>query len=180
MCIRDREEIIEKLRPYETLQCPFSSIPEYNKPSRFRPNPPKATVIWVKPKLVAEISYREETKGDAIRQPSFKGLREDKKPTEVIREVPINTNELVREHKLVKQNIIKAPPKKERKTLLNPKEETQTRIIGGHELRFTNLSKVFWPKEGYTKRDMINYYYQVAPCLLYTSDAADERSSVDL
>ena len=50
--------------------------------------------------------------------------------------------------------------------MLNPKEETQTRVIGGHELRFTNLSKVFWPKEGYTKRDMINYYYQVAPYML--------------
>ena len=161
-----QQEIIDKLRPYETPQCPFSTIPEYNKPSRFRPNPPKATVTWVKPKLVAEISYREETKGGAFRQPSFKGLREDKNPNEVIKEVPINTTKLVKEHKLVKQNIIKAPPKKERKTLLNPREETQTRVIGGHELRFTNLSKIFWPKEAYTKRDMINYYYQVAPYML--------------
>ena len=161
-----QQEIIDKLRPYETTQCPFSTIPEYNKPSRFRPNPPKATVTWVKPKLVAEISYREETKGGAFRQPSFKGLREDKNPNAVIKEVPINTTKLVKEHKLVKQNIIKAPPKKERKTLLNPREETQTRVIGGHELRFTNLSKIFWPKEAYTKRDMINYYYQVAPYML--------------
>jgi bifunctional non-homologous end joining protein LigD len=161
-----QEEVIKKLRPYETNTCPFSIVPDYNKPSRFRPNPPKATVTWAKPKLVAEISYREETKSGAIRQPSFKGLREDKKTNEVVREVAINTNELVRRHKLVKQNIIKAPPKRERKTLLNPKEETQTRVIGGHELRFTNLSKVFWPKEGYTKRDMINYYYQVAPYML--------------
>lgn len=161
-----QEEIIKKLRPYETDKCPFSSTPGYNKPSRFRPNPPKATVTWVQPKLVAEISYREETKGGAIRQPSFKGLREDKKPDEVVRETAINTNELIRKHKLVKQKVITAPPKKERKTLLNPKEETQTRIVGGHELRFTNLSKIFWPKEGLTKRDMINYYYQVAPYML--------------
>jgi bifunctional non-homologous end joining protein LigD len=161
-----QQEIVEKLRPYETNACPFSTVPDYNKPSRFRPNPPKATVTWVEPKLVAEISYREQTKGGAIRQPSFKGLREDKKPNEVVREIPVNTTELVKEHKLVKQNIIKAPPKKERKTLLNPKEETQTRMIAGHDLRFTNLSKVFWPKEGYTKRDMINYYYQVAPYML--------------
>lgn len=161
-----QQQIVDQLRPYETDTCPFSTLPEYNKPSRFRPHPPKATVTWVKPKLVAEISYREQTKGGAIRQPSFKGLREDKKPTDVVREVPVNTNELVKKHKLVKEQIIKAPPKKERKTLLNPKEETQTRSIGGHELRFTNLSKVFWPEEGYTKRDMINYYYQVAPYML--------------
>lgn len=161
-----QEEIIKKLRPFETKACPFSTVPEYNKPSRFRPNPPKATVTWVKPKIVAEISYREETKSGAIRQPSFKGLREDKKPTEVVREMPVSTNQIVMEHKLVKEKIITAPPKKERKTLLNPKEETQTRTVGGHELRFTNLSKVFWPKEGFTKRHMINYYYQVAPFLL--------------
>jgi len=161
-----QEDIIKKLRPYETSECPFSTVPEYNKPSRFRPNPPKASVTWVKPLLVAEIAYREETAGGAIRQPSFKGLREDKKPAEVLRELAIDTKNLVKKHSLTKQNIIKAPPKKERKTLLNPKEETQTRVISGHELRFTNLGKIFWPREEYTKRDMINYYYQVAPYML--------------
>lgn len=161
-----QEQIMEKLRPYKTALCPFSSLPDYNKPSRFRPNPPKATVTWVKPTLVAEISYREETNSGAIRQPSFKGLREDKKPTDVVREIAVDTNELIKKHKLVKEKIIKAPPKKERKTLLNPKEETQTRMIGGHEIRFTNLSKIFWPRERYSKRDMINYYYQVAPYML--------------
>jgi bifunctional non-homologous end joining protein LigD len=161
-----QEEIIKKLEPFETKTCPFAEVPEYNKPSRFRPNPPKATVTWVKPKLVAEISYREMTKSGAVRQPSFKGLREDKKPTEVIREVAKTTDSLLKEHSLVKQKIITAPPKKERKTLLNPKDETQTRAIGAHEIKFTNLSKLFWPKEGHTKRDMLNYYYQVAPYML--------------
>lgn len=158
--------ILEKLKPLKTPACPFSTVPDYNKPSRFRPNPPKASVTWVKPKLVAEISYREMTSSGAIRQPSFKGLREDKKPTEVVTERPASTSEIIRDHKLVEKKIITAPPKKERKTLLNPKEETQTRIIGGHELRFTNLSKLFWPKEKFTKRDMINFYYQVAPYML--------------
>src|SRR6185503_16736914 len=55
---------------------------------------------------------------------------------------------------------------KSRKTLLNPTEETQVKKINGHELKFTNLSKIFWPQEKYTKRDMLNYYYQVAPYLL--------------
>jgi bifunctional non-homologous end joining protein LigD len=161
-----QEEILKKLKPHESTTCPFAEIPEYNKPSRFRPNPPKAIVKWVKPKLVAEIAYRELTSSGAIRQPSFKGLREDKKPSEVIREIPKATISLLQEHNLVKQKIITAPPKQERKTLLNPKEETQTRIIGTHELKFTNLSKVFWPKEGYTKREVLNYYYQVAPYML--------------
>ncbi len=53
-----------------------------------------------------------------------------------------------------------------RGSLLNPTEETQVKSIGGHELRFTNLSKLFWPKEGFTKRDLLNYYYQVAEYIL--------------
>jgi bifunctional non-homologous end joining protein LigD len=161
-----QEEILKKLEAYRTAECPFSQVPEYNKPSRFRPNPPKATVTWVKPALVAEISYRELTSGGAIRQPSFKGLREDKKPSEVVWEKAADSSKLVKEHKLTKEKIIAPPPKKERNTLLNPKEESQTRPINGHEVRFTNLSKIFWPDEGYTKRDMINYYYQVAPFML--------------
>ncbi|MEO6489701.1 MAG: non-homologous end-joining DNA ligase, partial [Ferruginibacter sp.] len=40
------------------------------------------------------------------------------------------------------------------------------RNVNGHDLKFTNLSKIYWPKEKYTKRDMINYYYQVAPYML--------------
>jgi bifunctional non-homologous end joining protein LigD len=36
----------------------------------------------------------------------------------------------------------------------------------GHEISFTNLSKIYWPKEKITKRDMLNYYYQAAPYML--------------
>jgi bifunctional non-homologous end joining protein LigD len=34
------------------------------------------------------------------------------------------------------------------------------------ELRLSNLDKVFWPDEGYTKGDLIAYYFNVAPLLL--------------
>jgi len=159
-----QKDILQKLKPYVTKSCPFVEEPEYNKPSRFRPSPPRATVTWVKPKLVAEISYREVTKDGAIRHPSFKGLREDKKASEVVRERPKKTEQTTQPAKPIKG--ISKPPKKERQTLLNPKEEAQTRNIGGHDLHFTNLSKVFWPKENLTKRDMINYYYQAAPYML--------------
>ena len=160
-----QEAILKKLAPHVIPDCPFSTVPEYNKPSRFRPNPPRATVTWVKPKFVAEISYRELTNGGTIRHPSFKGLREDKNPSEVVWEKAIKTND-IKGHSLVQQKIINAPGKKERKSLLNPTEETQTRPIGGHDLKFTNLSKLYWPKEKWSKRDMINYYYQVAPYML--------------
>ncbi|WP_423145997.1 DNA ligase D [Rubrolithibacter danxiaensis] len=160
-------EILEKLKPLIIPECPFNRVPEYNKPSRFRPNPPKATVTWVKPEVVVEISYRELTKDGAVRHPSFKGLREDKNAKEVVREKPADTNEVIDEAEALHQKkVISRPGKKIRKSLLNPGDETQVREVNGHELKFTNLSKIFWPDEKISKRDMLNYYYQVAPYML--------------
>ena len=38
--------------------------------------------------------------------------------------------------------------------------------VGGRELRLSNLDKVFWPEEGYTKGDLVAYYANVAELLL--------------
>ena len=162
-----QKEILQKLKPHETLTCPFIIPPEYNKPSRFRPNPPKAEVVWVKPNVVCEISYRELTKDGSIRHPSFKGLREDKNAKEVVLEKPQPIEKILNEETtLTNKKMISSPGKKERNTFLNPKDEQQTRNIGGHNLKFTNLSKIYWPKEKITKRDMLNYYYQAAPYMV--------------
>ena len=163
-------KILEKCKPLITPVCPFREPPDYNKPSRFRPNPPRATVTWVKPVLVCEISYREKTKDGAVRHPSFKGLREDKNAKDIGWETIMEAADTVKENAMQKKssekNILSVPKKKERKTLLNPTDETQVRNINGHDLKFTNLSKIYWPKEKITKRDMLNYYYQVAPYML--------------
>ena len=37
---------------------------------------------------------------------------------------------------------------------------------GDRELRLSNLDKVFWPKEGYTKGDLLNYYFNASPVML--------------
>jgi len=47
---------------------------------------PRHHVHWVKPKLVAEIRFSEWTKDGKLRHPRFRGLRDDKRPTEVVRE----------------------------------------------------------------------------------------------
>jgi bifunctional non-homologous end joining protein LigD len=43
-------------------------------------------VVWVRPEVVAEVVYRGWTSDDQLRHASFKGLREDKNPREVMRE----------------------------------------------------------------------------------------------
>jgi DNA ligase D-like protein (predicted polymerase)/DNA ligase D-like protein (predicted 3'-phosphoesterase) len=67
----------------------------------------------------------------------------------------------------IARNSTAAPvPQKDRKDLVNADEDTQTVKVAGHEFTFQHLSKIFWPKEKYTKRDLLNYYYQVAPYIL--------------
>src|SRR5579863_10423405 len=40
------------------------------------------------------------------------------------------------------------------------------RRVGSHELSLSNLDKILWPKDGYTKGDLIGYYERVAPYAL--------------
>ncbi len=47
--------------------------------------PPKGTV-FVEPRLVASVEFREWTQAGTLRAPSFKGLRDDVDPAEVVRE----------------------------------------------------------------------------------------------
>jgi len=165
--VKLQKELMQKFEPLIIPDCPFVNKPDVNQPSRFRPNPPKAEAVWLKPELICEVSYREMTRDGVMRHPSFEGLREDKIPEEVVLEKEANTKKIVEEKSnLKKEKIIKASPKASRKTLLNPKEETQVRNINGNDIKFTNLSKIFWPKERITKRDLINYYYQAAPFIL--------------
>jgi len=166
-----QKEMMQQFEPLITQQSPFVSIPDYNKPSRFRPNPPKANATWLKPELVCEISFAEITEDGVFRHPSFEGMRIDKKPTEVVREVPADTEDVLEEveHQIEEprhEEVVKAPKESSRRTLLNPKDETQVRPVCGHQLKFTNLSKLYWPEDGITKRDMFNYYYQVAEYIL--------------
>ena len=158
-------EIMTKMKKLRHKSPPFTEVPDVDKPSRFRPNPPKAKVTWLKPKLVCEVSYAEITSDGVMRHPSFEGMRTDKKAREVKMEKAIPVKEVTK-NKPAKNKFTKPVADKSRKTLLNPTDETQVRKINGHELKFSNLSKVYWPKEKYTKRDMLNYYYQVAPYIL--------------
>jgi bifunctional non-homologous end joining protein LigD len=161
-----QREILKKLKPLETPVCPFAEVPLVNKPTRFRPRPPKAAVTWVKPKLVCEVQYQELTSEGVMRHPSFQGLRTDKQTKDVVAEEAVTVDEIPAKHAIIEKKI--KPSKKDslRKTFLNPHEENQTRKINGQEIKFTNLSKWYWPAEKISKRDMLNYYYQVAPYML--------------
>jgi bifunctional non-homologous end joining protein LigD len=165
-----QKEMMARFIPLVIDKSPFDEIPDVNKPSRFRPNPPKAKATWLKPELVCEVAFSEVTSDGVFRHPSFQGMREDKKATEVVREVAMPTAVVVETTEQEQEDkhaaAIDPPKQKGRKTLLNPTDETQVRKINGHDLKFTHLSKIYWPEDKVTKRDMFNYYYQAAEYIL--------------
>jgi bifunctional non-homologous end joining protein LigD len=66
-----------RLRELETPESPFVDV---------RPIP--RGTHWARPELVAQIGFAEWTSDRRLRQPRFLGLRDDKRPTEVVRERP--------------------------------------------------------------------------------------------
>ncbi|QSW88430.1 DNA ligase D [Flavobacterium endoglycinae] len=165
-----QREMMDQFTPLITKTVPFENEPDINKPSRFRPDPPHAQAVWLKPVLVCEVSYAEITSDGVFRHPSFEGMRSDKKASDVVLEKEESSELLVREKKGAHNNTpsppLTPPEKSARRTLLNPSEETQTKKIKGHNLTFSHLSKIYWPEDGFTKRDMFNYYYQAAEFIL--------------
>lgn len=165
--IQTQKNMMKQFKSLETKKAPFKNLPDINKPSRFRPDPPHATAVFLKPSLVCEVSFTEMTSDGLMRHPSFEGMRIDKPAKKISLETAASSEKITKtvKSKTLKK-IVKPLTKNERKTLLNPTEETQVKKINGHELKFTNLSKVFWPDVNVTKRDLLNYYYQVAPYIL--------------
>jgi bifunctional non-homologous end joining protein LigD len=100
--------------------------------------PMNSPITWVKPKYVCEVSFSEWTPDGRMRHPVYLGLRNDKKPLEVIREEVLD----------VKQT------KKNKNTPLS------------EDVKISHPDKVYWPKEGYTKKDLVDYYSQIADTIL--------------
>jgi bifunctional non-homologous end joining protein LigD len=73
------ERLLALLRPLERPDTPFTEAPKM-------PRVRKSDVVWVEPKLVAEVEFVEWTREGRLRAPVYMGLREDKPATEVRKE----------------------------------------------------------------------------------------------
>lgn len=94
-------------------------------------------VVWVKPKLIAEIVFSEWTREGHFRHPVFKALRDDKKIEEIKRIEPIR--DMVNERELK---------------------------FGRKVVKLTNQKKLYWPEDQIRKGDLIAYYEQVGELML--------------
>jgi bifunctional non-homologous end joining protein LigD len=83
-----RARLLKELTPLLTKGCPFANLPTSRK-SHFGEGitvEEMAELCWLKPKLVAQISFTEWTNYGLLRHATFEGLRDDKKPREIVRE----------------------------------------------------------------------------------------------
>ena len=88
------DKLLKKLRPLERKEPSFREVPKMPKVRR-------DAIVWVEPRLVAEVEFVEWTHDGRLRAPSYKGLREDKSTEEVRREDPVELETEIRKGKRV-------------------------------------------------------------------------------
>ena len=127
-------DIFAKLKPLIQTKCPFKTSPKLRVPA-----------IWVKPRLVCEISFEEWTSDGRMRQPVFEGIRMDKMAIDVKKEEPI------------KLNLIEETASKNRKAKINSPDD---------KFKISHPDKIFWPQLKLTKGDLLKYYQDVSKWIL--------------
>jgi DNA polymerase LigD, ligase domain len=80
--------LYKKLRNEARNDCPFVDLPSKQNGQWVQGITPSMMkkMHWVNPKFIAEIKFAEWTRDKKLRAPVFLGLRDDKRPTEVVRE----------------------------------------------------------------------------------------------
>jgi bifunctional non-homologous end joining protein LigD len=134
------EAIYRQMQPLETAKSPFAAkaaIPQ--------------DVTWIRPELVCAVRYQMITQDDRLRAPVFIGLRPDASPQDCVLDGTADSD-------------ADTPPA--RQPLLTGTADEANLTVDGHKLKLTHLNKVFYPNEGYNKRDLLNYYDAVADLLL--------------
>jgi len=127
----EQEALMRRMTPLITRSCPFATEPDM-----------AGHTEWLRPFLVGEVTYTEETRDRLLRHPSFKGLRPDKTILDFHHDRP---NEAL---------------------LIAPDEPEKKLQAEGKPLRLTNLQKIYFPDDGFSKGDLLNYYSTVSPYLM--------------
>lgn len=144
------KDLWEKMQPLITGKSPFKEKVKVNMP-----------VTWIKPKLVCQLNYTEMTEDGLMRHPVFLGLRIDKSINEVNKTTEIPAHIKMEKNTMVEKKVLKSKISVEQDDIDDKKVN-----VNNHTLSLTNLNKVYWPKEKFTKGDLINYYEKISPYIL--------------
>jgi bifunctional non-homologous end joining protein LigD len=78
------QRLLSLLEPLERDDPPLPHVPKM-------PKVRKTDIVWVEPRLVAQVEFAQWTHDGHLRAPVYSGLREDKEPEDVAREEPLPT-----------------------------------------------------------------------------------------
>ena len=109
---------------------------------------------WVRPELVAEVSFGEWTGAGHVRHPVFRGLRNDKPASAITKEIAVNADAVKSDSKTGKPTPAKA---------VKTAKAAGKSPAGG---KLSHPERVIDPSTGLTKLDLARYYALVAPLLL--------------
>lgn len=114
-------------------------------------------LLFVEPRLVAEVEFRGWTADRHIRQAAFKGLREDKPPEEVQLEMP-------RETPGPRAGNQRKKAAAKREPVAPVRSKSGTMEFAG--VKLTHPERVLWEGQGLTKLGLAEYYAEVADLIL--------------
>ena len=145
-------------------------------------NPPRGFEAkgahWIKPQLVAEIAFTEWSNDGALRHPSFQGLREDKKATDVVREqvAPVKaSNGDAGAPARKRSSGARAVPARATSARAIPARATsggKTAQVSGAStdtvagIKLSHPDKLLFPEAKLVKRDLALYYEAIADWIL--------------
>jgi bifunctional non-homologous end joining protein LigD len=142
-------------RELERLEGVLAPLAREDSPFQAGERPPREA-RFCEPEMVAEVQFAEWTDAGSLRQPTYKGTRDDKAAQEVVREgAPPTTAKPT-----------SASGTSEELVIGEQSAKSATTTVGGRELKLSNLEKVIYPDAGLTKRGVIEYYAGVASVLL--------------
>ena len=167
------EEMYGRLKPLERKTGPFTETPKTNEKAH-----------WVDPKVVVEVKFNEWTADRRLRQPIFLGVRDDKDAREVVMEPTSiqrksNGGDPTKKPKKASRAVAaRAKPAAKLRTgasLLDQLTELEEKggegsldFGRGKALKVSNLDKVFFPEEKFTKGDVMRFYVRIADFILPT------------
>jgi len=138
-------------------------------PACIGPIPNDKGITWVEPRQVCEVEFTEWTDEGLLRQPVFLRFRDDKRPEECIGEEAgrVPSGRVGSGEEEPGETVTLTPTMSEAKGRGRGPEPPSA----PQPIAFTNLRKIFWPDDGYTKGDLIDYYRDISPWMLpYLAD----------
>jgi bifunctional non-homologous end joining protein LigD len=132
---RTLNEMLERLKPLGTDERPFKNPTENDRRAH-----------WVKPVLLAEVTFSEWTKDGHVRHPVFHSVRTDKPAKAIVREKPV--------HQAAAKRKAEAPP------------EPEAGATMPANFKVSHADRVVDPTTGITKVEVVRFYGLVAPLMM--------------